>query len=177
MNYNHVLVAFVAIIWISLAFNNLILFAVAAAGLSFILVRHTSKKFDWRKLAKKFYKLYLFQKSNVPNTKKPSARIIPLSINLPIFISRPILDISIFQKLQKKLGSQIEGEIRMSGKPANSLNMIKKSMSFSVLFILVTLPVAIILGIFLTPLFCPRYTTNRNHVLSKDITQTCQIKT
>ncbi|MGI0062123.1 MAG: hypothetical protein ACREBA_06690, partial [Nitrosotalea sp.] len=153
MNYNHVLVALVAIIWISLAFNNLILFGVATAGVSFILVKRTSKKFDWKKILEKFYKLYLFQKSNVPNIKKPSVRIIPLSINLPIFISRPILDIAIFQKLQKKLGNQIESEIRMSGKPANSLNMIKKSMSFSVLFVIVILPIAIVLGIFVTPLF------------------------
>ncbi|MGI0006683.1 MAG: hypothetical protein ACREAR_01655, partial [Nitrosotalea sp.] len=152
MNFNHGMVALVAIVWISLAFNNLILFGVATAGVSFILVKRTSK-FDLKKLAEKFYKLYLFQKSNVPNIKKPSARIIPLSINLPIFISRPILDISIFQKLQKKLGSQIESEIRMSGKPANSLNMIKKSMSFSVLFVIVILPIAIVLGILATPLF------------------------
>ena len=144
MNYNQVIVALVAIIWLSLAFNNLTVFGISTVGLLFILAKRTSKKFDWKKLVEKFYKLYLFQKLNTPNIKKPSARIIPVSINLPIFISKPILDIPIFQKLQKKLGSQIESEIRMSGKPANSLNMIKKSMSFSVLFVIIILPIAII---------------------------------
>ncbi len=153
MNYNHVIVALVAIIWLSLAFNNLAVFGISTVGLLFILVKRTSKKFDLKKLVERFYKFSLLQKLNIPNTKKPSARIIPLSINLPIFISKPILDIPIFQKLQKKLGSQIESEIRMSGKPANSLNMIKKSMSFSVLFVIIILPIAIALGIFVTPLF------------------------
>ena len=153
MNYNHVIVVLVAIIWLSLAFNNLTVFGISTVGLLFILAKRTSKKFDWKKLVEKFYKFSLLQKLNIPNTKKPSARIIPVSINLPIFISKPVLDMPIFQKLQKKLGSQIESEIRMSGKPANSLNMIKKSMSFSVLFVIIILPIAIALGIFVTPLF------------------------
>ena len=153
MNYNQVIVALVAIIWLSLAFNNLTVFGISTVGVLFILAKRTSKKFDWKKLVEKFYKFSLLQKLNISNTKKPSARIIPLSINLPIFISKPVLDMPIFQKLQKKLGSQIESEIRMSGKPANSLNMIKKSMSFSVLFVIIILPIAIALGILVTPLF------------------------
>lgn len=55
---------------------------------------------NWKKYFYKFHDFSMFVKLN--KSKESSARIIPISFNLSIFISKPILDIQILQRFQKK---------------------------------------------------------------------------
>lgn len=146
MNSNYTAAIGFIFIWLALVLDYPILFAVILLILViFILL---TNKIYCRKFLEKFYKL----NQNISKYKK-SIKITAISINYPIFISRPILEMKIFQKIQRILGKQIESQIRLVGKPANSLNIIKKSMSFSVFFAIIVNPIALMLGIFVAPIF------------------------
>ncbi|MGI0101927.1 MAG: hypothetical protein ACREA7_04950 [Nitrosotalea sp.] len=141
-----------ASIWISLALNNFTIFVITSAGLVLAISIQRHKKIDFRKILGKIRKINL-QKITSLDVKRPSLKVLPISDVLPVVLSKPILDTKVFQRLQSVLEGTIESKIRMAGRPANPGTMAKKSISLSLLFVFITLPVAVTLGIFVNTIF------------------------
>ncbi|MDE1767078.1 MAG: hypothetical protein KGI27_12530 [Thaumarchaeota archaeon] len=138
--------------WISLALNNFAVFAIASVSLVLVLALQKPAKFDFKKILGRVRKIHL-QKLAALDVKRPTLKVFPISDGLPVALSKPILDTKIFQRLQTILEGTIEGKIMMAGRPANPGTMVKKSISLSLLFVFITFPIAIILGIFVNTIF------------------------
>jgi len=152
MKSNYIIAILFALVWISLGLGNVIVFGFAVSCLSFLLLYRMSPKMNILKSSTRLAKK-LFVVKNPSSAKKANVRLLPISDKISILISRPILQLALLQKLQKKLVDQIKSAIMASGRPANPLAMIKKSLSFSVVLSFVTIPVAIVSGIVVNPLF------------------------
>jgi archaeal flagellar protein FlaJ len=152
VNFNVIIFGLIVSFWISLALNNFVVFAISSVSLVLVLALQKPAKIDFKKILDRVRKIRL-QKLVALDVKRPTLKVFPISEGLPVVLSKPILDTRIFQRLQTILEGTIEGKIRMAGRPANPLNMVKKSISFSLLFLFITFPIAIVLGIFVNPIF------------------------
>ena len=152
MNFNIIIFGLIVSIWISLVLNNFVVFTISSVGLVLVISLQKPEKFDFKKILDTVRKIRL-QNLAVLDVKRSTLKVFPISGGLPMVLSKPILDTKIFQKLQTILEGTIEGKIRMAGRPANPFNMIKKSISLSLLFVFITLPIAIVLGIFVNSIF------------------------
>ena len=126
MNFNGIIFGLIVSIWISLVLNNFAVFAISCAGLVLVISLSRAEKFDPKKILDKVKKINL-QKLTEFDVKGPTLKVFSVSDELPVVLSKPILDTRIFQRLQAVLEGTIEGKIRMAGRPANPGTMVKKS--------------------------------------------------
>jgi flagellar protein FlaJ len=153
VNFNIIIFGLVVSIWISLALDSFAAFTVFSAGLGLALAFLGHKKFGFGKALYKIRDVHGKRLTALFHAKRSFLKILAVSDDFSVTISRPILDTRVFQRLQAILENKIKGKVRMSGRPANPFKMVKKSISISLLFLFVTLPIAVVLGMVVNPLF------------------------
>lgn len=142
MNRGLVIVGLLASVWLCIIMNNFLGFALSCAvfAVSIFLAHRQSC------LSKVQYKIAIIRQWLSRFSTRGSFKAYPVTDRLSSAISRPILDLPPFQRIQNFLEDKIAKGVRSSGIPLNPLNAAKRSISLSLLCAFIAIPSGVMLG-------------------------------
>ncbi|MBM2852113.1 MAG: hypothetical protein HW420_660 [Candidatus Nitrosotenuis sp.] len=135
--------------WSGLFLQNLVLFFVSGGILAASLMFSADAKEFFRRIS--FYLKLIVTKLGALNNG--SLKVSVGTNNAIINFTRPILKKKLVTSIQNKLNSKLETDIRTAGRAANPRILAMQGMAYMFVAILVVVPIAIFLGIFVNLMF------------------------
>jgi flagellar protein FlaJ len=152
------LLAACGLMWFAVLLQNMVLFFSSI----FIFLILVSLNVDRSAAKSKLQILFSYLKFLLSKILKDNSTKLDLSTNNKIMkMVKPILKNKTITLLQRKINSEIEQEIRVSGKACNPRILANQSIAYMIFSFFITVPISIVLGLFASPylflmlLVCP----------------------
>ena len=136
--------------WISFSLQNLSLFATFSGILSIAAILNAGTKLSLGKLGCSV-KHAITKCADLSDKKSLSVSV--ATNNIVISFTKPMLKTKVIRAIQDKINSELETQIRSAGYAANPTSLAMRGMAYMILSVLIIGPIAILLGMFVSPIF------------------------
>lgn len=135
--------------WISLFLQNLVLFFVFGVLSVIVLILNANTK----ALFGRIFSYLKFIATKFGILSNDNLKVSVWTNNAVIDFTKPILKKKFITSIQNKINSELETDVRSAGRAANPKVLAMQGMAYMFVAVLVVVPIAILLGVFVSPTF------------------------
>ena len=144
--------------WLAVLLQNMALFFSSIAALLVLI----GLRVNWSAIKNELQIFFAYLKFSSSKILKNDSTRLSLSTNNKILeMVKPILKNKTITSIQGKINSEIEQEVRVSGKAYNPRVLVQQSIAYMIFSLFVLVPISVVLGLFVNPylffalLVCP----------------------